>query len=146
MMTGVDDPRVLQVQYDCLRVECVPFLICTLLGTSQQIRLMRRTIGIAASPWRDCRVVHVWWKVGRRDVYRWFLQPFPCLHWCWRLEVWKIHFQFCRLFVHMLGVFHSHGICSTFLTGDHGNRVRLGGIPSHQEMHFVVIVPKSHVP
>ena len=34
MMTGVDDPRVLQVQYECLRVECVPFLICTLLGTS----------------------------------------------------------------------------------------------------------------
>ena len=37
MMTGVDVPRVLQVQYECLRVEHAPFLIWTLLGTSQQI-------------------------------------------------------------------------------------------------------------
>ena len=50
MMTGVDDPCVLQVQYECLRVEYVPFLICSLLGTSQLIGATRRTIGIAASP------------------------------------------------------------------------------------------------
>ena len=37
MMTGVDVPCVLQVRYERLRVEHVPFLIWTLLGTSQQI-------------------------------------------------------------------------------------------------------------
>ena len=146
MTTGVDVPHVLQVRYEYLRVEHVPFLIWTLLGTSQQIGATRRTIGIAANPLQNCRVVHVWWKVGRRDVCRWFLQPFPCHHWCWRLEVWKIHFQFRGLFVHMLDVFHSRDVCSTLLAGGHGKRVRLGGIPSHQRMHSVAVVPKNHVP
>jgi len=50
MMTGVHVPHVLQVRYECLRVEQVPFLILTLLGTSQQIGAMRRTIGITANP------------------------------------------------------------------------------------------------
>ena len=59
MMTGVDVPCVLQVQYECLRVEHVPFLIWTLSGTSQQIGATRRIIGIAANPLRNCRVVHV---------------------------------------------------------------------------------------
>ena len=55
----------------------------------------------------------------------------------------KDPFQFHGLFVHMLGIFHSRGVCSTFLTGDRGKRVRLGGIPSHQKMHSVVVVPKG---
>ena len=42
--------------------------------------------------------------------------------------------------------FHSRGVYSTFLTGDHGKRVSLGGIPSHHaKMYSVVVVPKSQV-
>ena len=34
----------------------------------------------------------------------------------------------------MLDVFHSRDVCSTLLAGDHGKKVCLGGIPSHQKM------------